>query len=376
MTAVRIPLPVAVPGDLGPVRLTISLVDAAGLPVLAFCGPGLRTALFDETLTAERVVELTPQTQLALPAGTPTWYVITLASRARAARYQVQVPDSAAVLELGDLVGAAALDPADLTAGRLVPLATGASSGAVLTLDAALAPVWGADSGGGAATWGTIGGTLAAQTDLAGALDARALVSHAAAHANGQADALTPAAIGALSVAADAVRWGTPEQGIEPMPRAFFTSSTPVMNGTLVLTAFTAPPGPATVTSLSFCVTTPAAVGATLVRCGLYRMDDRELTLEQATADDPTLFAVANTVYTRDLAAPVVLTPGQRYGAAVLVTGTTTAPTFAALPTVAAPLMALAPELSAVLWTMPGQTDLPASGTANRSTRALWVRLQ
>ena len=144
MTAVRIPLPVAVPGDLGPVRLTISLVDAAGLPVLAFCGPGLRTALFDETLTAERVVDLTPQAQLALPAGTPTWYVITLASRARAARYQVQVPDSAVVQELGTLVGAAQLAGGDLVVDLIAQLR--AETAAAITATAADAAATAADA--------------------------------------------------------------------------------------------------------------------------------------------------------------------------------------------------------------------------------------
>jgi hypothetical protein len=50
---------------------------------------------------------------------------------------------------------------------------------------------------GGAGTWGGITGTLSEQADLQAALDAKAAAAHAARHATGQADAITPAAIGA-----------------------------------------------------------------------------------------------------------------------------------------------------------------------------------
>ncbi|MBV5274454.1 MAG: hypothetical protein JZU52_12695 [Lamprocystis purpurea] len=114
MAQVRIPLPTGWSADLGPARLSVRLVDASGAQVLGFAGTGLRTEYADLAMSAEVVLDLTPTAQLALPDGAPTWYALTLATRAVATRYRIQVADVPQVQELRDLVGAAGIDPAEL----------------------------------------------------------------------------------------------------------------------------------------------------------------------------------------------------------------------------------------------------------------------
>ncbi|WP_026199883.1 hypothetical protein [Lamprocystis purpurea] len=109
MTQVRIPYPAAAPGELGPVSLKISLVDAAGAPVLGFQQEALRHVLVRRDLTADALVDLPPNAGLALPEGAPSYYAIELATPRYTTRYRIEVPDSAQVQELRALVAAAPL---------------------------------------------------------------------------------------------------------------------------------------------------------------------------------------------------------------------------------------------------------------------------
>jgi hypothetical protein len=106
MALVRIPAPSGQLAAAGPARLSIRLVDADDRPVLGWVGAALMGEYEDLPLVTERLVELIPQSQIALPGGGPTWYAVVIANRARTQRYSVQVPDAAGVLELRDLVAA------------------------------------------------------------------------------------------------------------------------------------------------------------------------------------------------------------------------------------------------------------------------------
>lgn len=106
MTQVRIPLPTGQVAPLGPVRLSIRLVDAAGGPVLGWSGSALISEYADVPLTEDRVVALVPQSAIALPQGAPTWYAVAIATRKRTERYRVQVPDTEDLVELAALVAA------------------------------------------------------------------------------------------------------------------------------------------------------------------------------------------------------------------------------------------------------------------------------
>lgn len=120
-----------------------------------------------------------------------------------------------------------------------------------------------------------------------------------------------------------------------------------------------------TVTSLRLQGGTTAAATVTLIRLGLYAEDVAgNLTLVGATANDTTLFSVANTLdVTKALTTPWTgKTAGSRYALGVLVVATTT-PTFAGIagtPSggLAAVEMFRGPKVCANLT---GQTDLPSS---------------
>jgi hypothetical protein len=110
--------------------------------------------------------------------------------------------------------------------------------------------------------------------------------------------------------------------------------------------------------------TTAAAATPTLCRMGLYSVAaNGNLTLLAATANDPTLFAAANTAYTRATTAPFAVVAGQRYAIGVLVVTAAALPTFlgaAVSGSYAATLLAEDPRVTAAY---SGQTDLPASIT-------------
>ncbi|WP_295622495.1 hypothetical protein [uncultured Lamprocystis sp.] len=119
LTPVRLP---ALAGGTASVRLVYQ--DSPQTQVLGFDGPEWVTAYARIDLAAAQTIDLTPTAAIATPDGRATAYLITVqAPGGRGAPYLVQVPESAAVLELVDLVGAAVIDPAGIGAGRLLTLA-------------------------------------------------------------------------------------------------------------------------------------------------------------------------------------------------------------------------------------------------------------
>lgn len=147
--------PVLSGGKVLPVVATVDLVTAAGArvdarPALAIAGADLVTEGRRVTIdtAAGATVSVPAQTALGLPSGEPTFYRVCYHRPPSGAAPDcwplVQVPVSATPVELAGLIGATALDPASLTAGRVLPLPTGAGAGWGLALDADLAPVWSA----------------------------------------------------------------------------------------------------------------------------------------------------------------------------------------------------------------------------------------
>lgn len=135
MTQVRIP-----PLEGGQARVRLVYWTNQSLQVIGFEGPEWATAYENLDLTAEAVVELTPTADIATNDGSATGYLITATTTGqRGWSCCVQVPDSLTEVELVTLVGAAAIDPDDILASRLLP--TGATDGQFAVYDAA-AEAW------------------------------------------------------------------------------------------------------------------------------------------------------------------------------------------------------------------------------------------
>lgn len=200
----------------------------------------------------------------------------------------------------------------------------------------------------------TEGGRLYSWTGYAWELVAN-VSSHAATHAAGGNDAITPASIGAVATSdnvaaskltgtiADArlsgnavlhsVLSGMRNQStglsyIDVLDRALVTTSAAPVSSAEYWTFFTAPYA-LTVSQIAMMNAT-AFSGVTLARMGLYTMDSAGAgTLVARTASDTTLFNVALTLYTRSFdttggfPASYTLVAGQRYATAVCVTATT-----------------------------------------------------
>jgi hypothetical protein len=106
---------------------------------------------------------------------------------------------------------------------------------------------------------------------------------------------------------------------------------------------------------------------------GIYSFDETTATRLATTANDTTIFAIRNTVYTRNLSATVTLNAGQRYGFAVLVEATTPGTGFLAFGYPATPLNVLSPIMRGYL---DGQSDLPSTATPLTNTsNGYWGRL-
>jgi len=106
---------------------------------------------------------------------------------------------------------------------------------------------------------------------------------------------------------------------------------------------------------------TAAGATPTLCRMGLYLVDGLgDGTLVASTANDPSLFSVASTAYTRAWTTPYLMVVGQRYALAHLVVTTVATPTFigATGATSVDSEHAMAPRLTGRL---NNQTDLPAA---------------
>lgn len=162
-----------------------------------------------------------------------------------------------------------------------------------------------------------------------------------------------------------------PTTAIDVAPRldnrsASFTS------GTVYWTFFT-PLITLTVNSVSVASAGTATVGATMVKSGLYSFDETTATRIAYTANDTSVYATRNTIYTRALNTSVTLTAGVRYGFAVLVVATTPGTGFLAFGYPPAPLNALGPVMRGYL---DAQADLPTSATPFTNTsNGFWGRL-
>ena len=136
------------------------------------------------------------------------------------------------------------------------------------------------------------------------------------------------------------------------------TSGLGSTSGTMYLTFFTATDR---LTSTQVAVPsggTAAAATPTLVRFGLYAVDGiGNLTLIASTVNDTTVFAAANTYYSKSWSSPVTVHKGQRYALGVLVVSAAAMPQFAGLST-SFIVAATAPRICGQVVS---QSDLPSS---------------
>lgn len=123
MTIVHIPPVLDGAGSPLPATCTVRLVNAESVPVIGFVGETLATEYQTRSLTLTGLdLTLAAQSDIALPDGAATWYEVTISTQYRQERYLVQVPDSPSPVPLHTLVGATAIAPADILAGRLLTL--------------------------------------------------------------------------------------------------------------------------------------------------------------------------------------------------------------------------------------------------------------
>jgi hypothetical protein len=152
---------------------------------------------------------------------------------------------------------------------------------------------------------------------------------------------------------------------IDAIPRNIQNTATVLTSGSLLLTFFT-PLVTRTITQVTVGTGNTAAAGLTLARLGLYTFDESTATLVAAVASDTTLFASANTAYTRSLStggglpSSYTLTAGSRYGLALLAVGTTM-PNIIGLNSSGFNLAPLPPRTNGQI---PSQTNLPVTFVA------------
>lgn len=217
------------------------------------------------------------------------------------------------------------------------------------------------------------------------------VTGHAASHASGGADAITPASIGAAaaghahsasditsgaladarlssaiatySLLAAAANQNSSAVDVFPRGEAGILTLSPP-SGTMWMT-FCTPTITTTVSSITMVTgNTTAAAGLTLARMGLYTFDGSTATLVARCASDTSLFAATATSYQRSFSttggypSSYQLVAGTRYGVAILCTGTTM-PNLASRA-VGIGVSSLSPRMSG---TLTGQTDLPTSAT-------------
>lgn len=158
---------------------------------------------------------------------------------------------------------------------------------------------------------------------------------------------------------------------IDVSPRYDNRSAT-FTSGTIYWTFFT-PMINATITALSVASAGTATSGATTIQMGLYSFDETTATRLAYTANDTSIFATRNTIYTRSLNSSVNVVAGTRYGFAVLVVATTPGTGYLAFGYPPAALNALGPIMRGYL---DSQTALPSSATPLTDTsNGYWGRL-
>lgn len=153
---------------------------------------------------------------------------------------------------------------------------------------------------------------------------------------------------------------------LHTVARESATTSSALTAGTVYLSMFT-PLVDLTIAKLGAGAGAVAWAGATLIRLGLYTInDDGTATLVAATANTPTMFASANNVYTAPLDSggglptSYALAAGRRYAVAVLGVGGTIGQLRNALPPLG--LAQRPPILAGTAGT--GLTDLPVGPLA------------
>lgn len=152
--------------------------------------------------------------------------------------------------------------------------------------------------------------------------------------------------------------------GESTMSRRYITGSGTVALGSMYASFFTARKTE-TITQVRTVTGPTAQSGATLCRVGLFSVDSAgNLYLVASTANDTTLWAAANTAYTKVFSSSVLLTRGNRYAVGVLQVGGT-AVSLAGNTAVLASEAFQPPALSAKV---PSLSDLPSSVVAANLT--------
>lgn len=152
--------------------------------------------------------------------------------------------------------------------------------------------------------------------------------------------------------------------GQESIPRWAATSTTTISMGSgVVRFAYFTARQTQTITQLRFSTSnTAAGATPTLVKFGLYSVDvSGNLTQIGVTASDTTIFAGAQTDYTKTMTASASVTEGSQYALAAIVVTAAAAPTIAGVLASTPGSTALSPRLCA---SITGQSDLAASYTA------------
>lgn len=165
---------------------------------------------------------------------------------------------------------------------------------------------------------------------------------------------------------------------IDTIPRTTCAAGVTAAAGQALIAFFT-PTATITVSQIAMSNGTgAAAAGLTLARMGIYTYTEGgTATLVARTASDTTLFAAANTTYTRSLdttggyPATYTLNAGTRYGVAYICVGTTQPQMVGRAVPVSVGV--LSPRLSGGSST--GLSDLPASFTPNQNSQAPFARL-
>lgn len=134
-----------------------------------------------------------------------------------------------------------------------------------------------------------------------------------------------------------------------------------------------------TITKLSMACATAAGATPTLIKFGVYSVNEGtgDLTLVASTANDTTVFATANTGYEVALTSSFQKTAGNVYAYAILLVSSQTLPTVIGHAHVASAgvnaILALPPRITGLV---SSQTDLPSTisaGSVAVSNRALWT---
>lgn len=175
---------------------------------------------------------------------------------------------------------------------------------------------------------------------------------------------------------ASAAPYGSEIVGVETMSRGEISvpTASSASSGGLLLAYFTPRLTATCSTMLMYSGSTAAGATPTLVRGGFYTVAaNGDLTLVCAIASDTTIFAAANTEYSRafstggGLPASYTFQSGLRYAHARIIVSAAAIPTSIGQTNALSALCARAPRITGFL---AGQSDLPTSITAGSVTNA------